>query len=76
MGSLRKGVSLMLLFLILSLTLFLLQKNDIHDDDIFNIAIYTDDTAICSNCNQVFDLWQQLELAFELETDIQDTRFR
>ena len=53
MGNVCKGVSLMLLFLILSLTLFLQQKNGIHDGDIFNIAIYADDTAICSNFNQI-----------------------
>ena len=31
------------------------------------MAIYADDTTLCSKCNQASDLWQQLELAFELE---------
>ena len=38
-----------------------------------NIAIYDDDTTLCSRCDQVSDLWQELELAFELESDLQDT---
>ena len=38
-----------------------------------NIAIYADDTAIYSKCDQASDLWQQLELASELECDICDT---
>ena len=31
-----------------------------------NIAIYDDDTTLCSRCDQASDLWQELELAFEL----------
>ena len=27
----------------------------------------------CSKCDQAFDLWLQLELASELESDLQDT---
>ena len=38
-----------------------------------NIAIYVDDTTLYSNCNQASDLWQQLELASELESDLGDT---
>ena len=49
---------------ILGPTLLLLYLNDLPDDVICNIAIYSDDT---------FDLWQQLELASELESDLQDT---
>ena len=37
---------------------------------ICNIAIYADDTALFSKCNQASDLWQQLELASELESDL------
>ena len=33
----------------------------------------TDDTALYSNCDQASDLWQQLELASELESDLRDT---
>ena len=46
--------------------------NDLPDDAICNIAIYTDDTALHSKFDQASDLWQQLELASELELDLQD----
>ena len=58
---------------ILGPTLFLLYINDLPDDVICNIAIYADDTARFSKCNQASDLWQQHELASELESDLQDT---
>ena len=45
----------------------------IPDDVICNIAIYVDDTTLYSKCDQASDLWQQLELASELESDLQDT---
>ena len=54
-------------------TLFLLYINDLPDDAICNIAIYADDTTLYSKCDQASDLWQQLELASELESDLQDT---
>ena len=54
-------------------TLFLLYINDLPDDVICNISIYADDTSLYSSCDQASDLWQQLELAFELESDLQDT---
>ena len=54
-------------------TLFLLYINDLLDDVICNIAIYADDTTLYSKCDQASDLWQQLELASELESDLQDT---
>ena len=38
-----------------------------------NIVIYTDDTTLYSNCDQGSDLWQQLELASELESDLRYT---
>ena len=46
---------------------------DLPDDVICNIAIYADDTTLYSKCNQASDLWQQLELASELESDLRDT---
>ena len=53
-------------------TLFLLYINDLPDNIIYNIAIYADDNTLQSQSNQVSDL-QQLELAYELESNLQDT---
>ena len=57
---------------ILGPTLFLLYIND-HPDVICDIAIYPDDTTLYSKCDQASDLWQQLELASKLESDLRDT---
>ena len=57
-------------------TLFLLCVNDLQDAVIRNIAIYADDSTLYSKCDQASDLWQQLELAYELESDLQDTGAR
>ena len=37
-----------------------------------NIAIYADDTTLYSRCDQAYNLWQQLELASEFESDLRD----
>ena len=55
---------------ILGPTLFLLYINHLPDDVICDIAIYADDTTLYSKCDQASDLWQQLELAFKLESDL------
>ena len=55
---------------ILGPTLFLLYINYLPDDVICNIAIYPDDATLYSKCDQTSDLWQQLELASELESDL------
>ena len=52
---------------ILGLTLFL------SDKLICNIANYAYDTIFYSKCDQASDLWQQLELASELESHLRDT---
>ena len=43
------------------------------DHVICDISVYADDTTLFSNCDQASDLWQQLELASELESDLPDT---
>ena len=47
--------------------------NELLHDFIRDIAIFADDTTLCFNCNQASDLWEQLEYASELESDLQDT---
>ena len=45
-----------------------------YDDNVTcNIAIYADNSTPYSKCDQASDLWQQLELASELESDLRDT---
>ena len=46
--------------------------NDLPDDIICNSAVCDDDTTLYSKCDQASDLWQQLELASELESDLRD----
>ena len=58
---------------ILGPTPFLLYINDLPNDIICDIAMYADDTTLYSKCDRASDLWQQLELASELESDLRDT---
>ena len=58
---------------ILGPTLLLLYINDLPDDVICDIAIYADDTSLCSKCDRASNLWQQLNLASDLESDLRDT---
>ena len=55
---------------ILGPTISLLNINDLPDDVICDIATYADDHTLYSKCDQASDLWQQLELASELESDL------
>ena len=61
---------------ILGPTVFRLYINDLPDDLICDIVIYADDTTLYSKCDHASDLWQQLELASEIESDLQDTGVR
>ena len=58
---------------ILGATLFLLYINDLPDDVICDIGIYADDTTLYSKCDLASDLWQQLELVSDFESDLRDT---
>ena len=58
---------------ILGPTLFLIYINDLPDDVICNIVIYTGDNTLYSKWNQASHLWQQLKLASKLESDLRDT---
>ena len=76
MGSLHKNIQLMQGVpqeSILGITFFLQYINELPDHVISNIAIYAGDTTLYSKCDQTYDLWQQLELASELEPDLKDT---
>ena len=57
---------------ILSRRFFLLYINHLPEDVICDIAIYAN-TTLYSKHDQASDLWQQLELASELESDLRDT---
>ena len=59
-----------------STKLFLLYINYLPDDVICDIAIYADDTTLYSKYDLAFDLWQQFELAPELESDLRVTVVR
>ena len=58
---------------ILGLTCFMLYIDGLLDDVICNIAIYADDTTLYSKCDQPSDLWRQLDLTSELESDLRNT---
>ena len=58
---------------ILGPAFFLLYINNFPNDIICNIPVYADDTTLYSQCDPSFDLWQQLEMAAELKSDLQYT---
>ena len=53
--------------------LFSVLGGDLPDDVICDIAISADNTTLYSKCDQASDLWQQVGLASELESDLRDT---
>ena len=55
---------------ILGLRLFLVYIKDLADDVICDIAIYANDTTLYSKCDRASHLWQQLELASALQSDL------
>ena len=54
-------------FLVLLLALYI---KYLPDDVTCNIAIYAGDTFIYFKCDKVSNLWQQLKLVSELESDL------
>ena len=75
-GNLYKNIQLMLeffkaLFLVLQFSYYILMIFLMNI--ICNIAIYVDDTILCSKCDQASDLWKQLIFASELESDLRYT---
>ena len=73
MRNLQKNAQLMLKIPQGSIQGSILYMNDLPDDVICDIAIYADDTTLYSKCDHASDMWQQLELTSELESDLQDT---
>ena len=74
MGSFHKNIQLMLEFL---KVLFLVRHFFYYMLITFlimlsNSAIYADETALYFMCDQASDLWQQLKLASQLESDVGD----
>ena len=51
----------------------LLHVNDLLDDGLSDIAIYTDGNTLYPKCDPAFDFWQQFKLSSELESDLRDT---
>ena len=58
---------------VLGPTVFLQYISHHPDDVICNIAIYADSTTLYPKCYWATDLWQQLELASEVDSDLRDT---
>ena len=58
---------------ILGPAIFLVYINGLPDDVLCDIAIYANDTTLNYMCDQASGLWQQLELASVLDSDLEDT---
>ena len=50
--------------------LSVLYINDLACNFICTIAIYHDDTTLYCTCNQASNLWQQVEVASKLESEL------
>ena len=72
MGCLCKNIQLMMEFIkvLFLFPLLLPNINGVHV--ICIIAIIADSATVCSKCEQLSGLWQQVELTYELESDLQD----
>ena len=74
MGSLHKNIQLMLQFLKAPFLVLHFSDYTLFDLYVVNdIAISADNTTLYSKCDQASDMWQQLELASELDSDQWDT---
>ena len=71
MESVHRNIQLMLAFP--KAPFLVLYINDLSDDVMCNIGIYAEDTTLYSKCDQASDLWQQFELASELESELRNT---
>ena len=54
-------------------TLFLLFINDLPDIVRLKIAIYADETTLYCSCDKASDMWKQVELFSDLESDLRGT---
>ena len=75
MGSSHKNIQLMLEFLMAPFLVLHFSHNRLMIYLIMLSVILPSMLMIllCSKCDQASDVWQQLELASELESDLQDT---
>ena len=75
MGSPRKNIQLMLEFRMAPFLVLHFSHNTLMAFLMMLSVILPSMLMIllCSNCDQASDVWQQLELASELESDLQDT---
>ena len=64
-------IQLMLKFL--KAPLLVQHISDLPEDVISNVTISAVDTTLYSKCDQDCDLWRQIELVSELESDLGDT---
>ena len=67
-------LSVILLYVLMTLlsipkwTRLLLYIHNLHDDAIHNTVVCADDNTFYSECDKTSALWQQLQLAFELQS--------